>query len=108
MSAPGSTEFPPTIFLRQVETYQLARRLNAADTKSATVLSGLIRALNTAVSEYLELAKRHRGGRTGQPFRNTVIRQLDRTYREITGKKPTSSPRGRSHTGASSSLTPWA
>lgn len=81
-------------FLRQVETYQVDRRLNAADTVTATVLRGLIHALNTPVREYLELASRHRGGRTGQPFRNAVIRQLARAYREITGKKPTSSPRG--------------
>lgn len=81
-------------FLRRVEIYQLGRRQNAAVTEAAAVLTGLIRALNRPLLEYLELAKQRSGGATGQPFRNAVIRQLAQTYRELTGKKPTGTPRG--------------
>lgn len=80
-------------FLRQVEAYQLERRQNAGE-ESAIVLRGLTRALNSPIVEYLEVARRQTGGPTGQPYRNAVIRRLAETYREITGKKPTTAPGG--------------
>jgi hypothetical protein len=72
----------------------LPRRINLAQQRTPQLLIGLAHTLNEPLARLLEIERQNEGGAPGKLYRNYVIQELARIYRNVSEALPTSTPRG--------------